>query len=245
MTKEITKVENKLMQIFDAQSTEMIAFNKRIQTEPETNDLQVHKQIKIKRKDARGYEINVEYKYLPISFLEMKLDEIFGGLWKTSNFQYTYIANELVGSIELEFWHPVAQTWLNRIGAGSVQIQFKKETDFTILQNKYQNTLTKDFPHLKAECFRNACLSIGKSFGRDLNREFTDEFDEYSQIDFVDENDLALIINTNKTNNITTDEWKAVLKEFGATNKNEFKKQDLDKIIETINYIGTAKNGTN
>ena len=29
------------------------------------------------------------------------------------------------------------------------------------------------FSKLKAECFKNACLSIGKYFGRDVNREFT------------------------------------------------------------------------
>ena len=33
-----------------------------------------------------------------------------------------------------------------------------------------------DYPHLKADCFRNACLSLGKTFGRDLNRKFIDTY---------------------------------------------------------------------
>ena len=118
-------------------------------------------------------------KYLPISFLEMKLDTMLLGLWQTKNFQYQTIGNEIVGSIEIHFFHPIAKQWLSRVGAGAVQIQFKKDTDFTLLANKIQNTLTKDFPHLKAECFRNACLSLGKSFGRDLNREHKAEFSEF------------------------------------------------------------------
>lgn len=127
--------------------------------------------------------------YLPISFLEMTLDEIFFGLWQTKNFQTEGIANEIVGSIELWYFHPTAKTWLCRIGAGAVQIQFeaeyetlpdgtkkKQKTDITDISKKITNTLTKDYPHLKAECFRNACLSLGKTFGRDLNREFDDQY---------------------------------------------------------------------
>ncbi len=120
-------------------------------------------------------------EYLPISFLEMTLDEIFFGLWQTKNFKTEGIANEIVGSIELHYFHPVAKTWLCRVGAGAVQVQMKSKEkggdgDITNIRNKITNTLTKDYPHLKADCFRNACLSIGKSFGRDLNRKFDDQY---------------------------------------------------------------------
>jgi hypothetical protein len=116
-------------------------------------------------------------KYIPISFLEMKLDEIFLGLWSTKNFQSKTIANEEVGSLELWYFHPEAKTWLCRIGVGGVMIQFKKDAPINDLSQKIKNTLSKDYPHLKAECFRNACLSIGKQFGRDLNREYIDTFE--------------------------------------------------------------------
>jgi len=126
--------------------------------------------------------------YLPISYMEMTLDEIFFGLWQTKNFKAEGIANEIVGSIELHYFHPVAKTWLCRVGAGAVQIQFEAEyemvngvkkklkTNITDISKKITNTLTKDYPHLKAECFRNACLSLGKTFGRDLNRESDDQY---------------------------------------------------------------------
>lgn len=126
--------------------------------------------------------------YLPISFLEMTLDEIFFGLWQTKGFSSKVVANELVGEIELQYFHPIAKVWLSRIGCAGVQIQYeaqyedvggqkvKKKVDITDISKKITNTLTKDYPHLKAQCFRNACLSIGKSFGRDLNREFEDQY---------------------------------------------------------------------
>ena len=78
--------------------------------------------------------------------------------------------------IELHYFHPVFNQWLIRIGAGSVQIRIKKDTDFTDLKNKIQNALTMDYPHLKSGCFRNAVSSIGKLFGRDLARKLEDKY---------------------------------------------------------------------
>jgi hypothetical protein len=132
-------------------------------------------------KEVRSNKFANNSKYLPISFMEMTLDEIFFGLWQTRNFKTMNIANEIVGEIELWVFHPIVKTWLCRVGAGAVQIQMKSvekggSGDITNIKDKIVNTLSKDYPHLKAECFRNACLSIGKMFGRDLNREFDDQY---------------------------------------------------------------------
>jgi len=138
-------------------------FQKLLHKEPTAEDIKINKQAN-------------NSKYIPISFLEMKLDEMFFGLWSTKNFISSTVANELIGSLELWYFHPTARTWLCRIGAGAVMVQYKKDSDIMDLANKIKNTLSKDYPHLKAECFRNACLSIGKIFGRDLNREFEDQY---------------------------------------------------------------------
>lgn len=114
--------------------------------------------------------------YLPISFIEMQLDELFFGIWSTDKFQYSQVGNEMVGSIELKVFHPVAKEWITRTGAAGVMIQFKKGSDVTDYNQKIANTLVKDFPHLKAECLKNAARSLGKIFGRDLNRKFQDTY---------------------------------------------------------------------
>jgi hypothetical protein len=138
-------------------------FQTLLHKEPKAEEIQTNKQANNSR-------------YIPISHLEMKLDEMFFGIWSTKNFQSKTVVNEEVGSIELWYFHPTAKTWLCRIGAGAVMIMQRKDSDITDVGAKIKNTMTKDFPHLKAECFRNACLSLGKSFGRDLNREFEDQY---------------------------------------------------------------------
>ena len=120
-------------------------------------------------------------KYLPISFVENQLDEIFFGAWEIKDFHYQVVANEIIGSLQLRYFHPIFKTWIERTGCGAVQIQMKSKEkggdgDITNVRNKITNTLEKDFPHLKAECIKNAARSIGKIFGRDLNREFEDEY---------------------------------------------------------------------
>ncbi|MDR1346824.1 MAG: hypothetical protein LBJ63_00100 [Prevotellaceae bacterium] len=124
-------------------------------------------------------------KYLPVSFVENQLDELFFGAWELRDFKYQVVANELAGSIQLRFFHPVFQTWIERTGCAAVQIQMKSlknggDGNIANVQNKITNTLTKDFPHLKAECVKNAARSIGKIFGRDLNRKFEDTYNPLS-----------------------------------------------------------------
>lgn len=115
--------------------------------------------------------------YIPISFLEMKLDEMFFGQWSTKNFLTQVIANEETGSLELWYLHPVSGAWLCRTGAAAVIIRQKKDSQISEgIGAKIKNALVMDHPHLKAECFRNACLSLGKAFGRDLNREYEDVY---------------------------------------------------------------------
>lgn len=114
--------------------------------------------------------------YLPISHVEMQLDELFQGLWQMRSFTYSVVANEIVGSLELGVFHPVLQDWIWRTGAAAVMIQQRKGSDITDISAKHKNTLVKDFPHLKAECMKNAARSLGRIFGRDLNRSEIDQY---------------------------------------------------------------------
>jgi hypothetical protein len=115
-------------------------------------------------------------KYIPISFIEMRLDRYFFGFWETVNFRTQVIVNEVVGSIDLRVKHPVTGEWLTRTGAAGVPIQMKSGSGITQVEQKIHNTLVKDYPHLKAMCVLNACKSLGKLFGRDLNRNFEDDY---------------------------------------------------------------------
>lgn len=116
-------------------------------------------------------------EYLPISYVETTLDELFFGHWMTENFKYQQVANEIIGSITLSVLHPISGVWIKREGAGAVQImQDAGSTIDSIMQTKKKNALETCFPKLKAQCVKNACKSIGKYFGRDIARKVKDTY---------------------------------------------------------------------
>jgi hypothetical protein len=115
-------------------------------------------------------------KYVPISHIQTMLDTMYFGLWQTKNFQYKVIANELVGSIDLWLWHPVIKDWLVRTGVAATQIRQSKGAKLTDIGAKIKNALEMDAAHLYADCVKSAAKTLGPAFGRDLNREFTDNY---------------------------------------------------------------------
>lgn len=134
-----------------------------------------------------------------ISHIEMSLDEMFFGLWDTVDFRYQQVANEIIGSLLLVVTHPVTGKEIKRTGAAAIQImvdatpeelkynaadnkevQAKKKRERNKwaldVENKKPSALDMSFPKLKAECLKNAAQSLGKLFGRDLNRRQADNF---------------------------------------------------------------------
>lgn len=142
--------------------------------------------------DPREFDQTPDGKasYLPISFVEMSLDEIFLGQWSTENFKWSAITNEVQGSLELVLWHPITGRQIRRTGAGSIIITVdsiseemkdkmtKQDRNLYALnpENKKPNALDLAFPKLKAECVKNAAQTLGKLFGRDINRKKRDVF---------------------------------------------------------------------
>lgn len=115
-------------------------------------------------------------KYVPISHVQTMLDTLYFGLWQTKNFQYKVIANELVGSIDLWVWHPVVKDWLVRTGVAATQIRQNKGAKLTDIGAKIKNALEMDAAHLYADCVKSAAKTLGPAFGRDLNRDFSDNY---------------------------------------------------------------------
>lgn len=151
-------------------------FTKQLNAEPDQNELD------------RTPDGNAQY--LPVSFIEMTLDEMFFGLWSTQHFQWSALINEVQGSLELVLIHPVTGETIRRTGAASIVIMVDKLPDDVRNKmtaqdrnlyasnpaNKKPNALDMAFPKLKAECLKNAAQSLGKRFGRDLNRKKSDSY---------------------------------------------------------------------
>lgn len=113
-------------------------------------------------------------KYIPISGIEVELDRMFAGLWQTKNLSWQVVGNEIVVSIDLEVFHPIAKVWICRSGVGAAQIRQSKGAQITDINAKIKNALEMDVPHAKADAIKNAAKSLGKMFGRDLSRKTAD-----------------------------------------------------------------------
>jgi hypothetical protein len=88
---------------------------------------------------------------LPISFVEMTLDELFLGQWETSEPTYQQVFNEVVGSLVLTVWHPITNRAIRRVGFASVVITQEKDAqlaEFNVTKKK--NALDLAFPKLDA-----------------------------------------------------------------------------------------------
>lgn len=121
--------------------------------------------------------------YLPVSFVQMKLDEIFLGLWSWEVKGVQVVANEILVHGELRVFHPIAKTWITRAGTGATMIMQVKDAPVMDITSKIKNTLGKDFPHAEAEALKSAAKKLGKAFGRDLNRKDEDTYEsEYFEV---------------------------------------------------------------
>lgn len=149
-------------------------------------------------------------KYLPISFVQMKLDELFLGLWETEDYRYTVVANEIVGNIVLKVYHPIAKVWLRRTGSAAVMIMQKSGAEVMDISSKIKNTLAKDFPHLEAACLTSAARKLGKCFGRDVNRKEEDNYSTF-YTDIAESDEVLKTIDWTKVTDLAklTATWKA------------------------------------
>lgn len=130
-----------------------------------------------KQQDYKNIPDKSDFDTIPIGILENSLDEVYMGLWKTHTPTYQVVANEIIGTLTLEVFDPTARTWISRVGAGAVTIRQKKDASITDIGSKIKTALQMDFPKLYSMCLKNAAKTLGKRFGRDLNRKFEDIYE--------------------------------------------------------------------
>lgn len=158
-------------------------------------------------------------KYLPIAEVERLLDEFFPG-WTTTAFSWQVIANEIVGSLELVVHHPTTGAEMRRVGAAAVMIQTRSGQAPTV-DNKIINTLSKDMPHLKAECLKNAAKSLGTIFGRNLNRDAEDEYQPLTEQVAQLEADVQRALELLKTAKVSDDTRDKIVRRIRKANPKE------------------------
>lgn len=155
--KEMTNIEKKIEgKVFQANAVEN--FNSLLNKKPKPG-----------RVKTNQYANNA--KYIPVSDVEMDMDKLFFGQWSSEMVgQPQILGNSVVVTLEVTFLHPVTGNWLKRVGTGAQDVQ----TDSS--GRAKSKALIKAVPSAKSIAFKNACKSIGKLFGRDLNRSDEAEF---------------------------------------------------------------------
>lgn len=149
------------------------------------------------------------YSYIPISFLENSLDELFFGQWETVNFKWERMFNEVVGSLELRVLNPITNQWLTRTGASSIVIMQDANTSIgQFNDHKKKNALEMGFPKLKAECIKNAIIGLGKFFGRDLNRKNSDKYEPIIKEDPLYHSQIRALVAIAKTTQDLNELWE-------------------------------------
>lgn len=139
---------------------------------------------------------------LPISFVESKLDEIYLRQWGQENVTFTMVANEICCDLILWVIDPVTKLKITRAGTAALPImmdavperlKFKagaeepeekqKQRNMWALdmQNKKPGALKMQRAAVKQLAIKNAAKSLGKAFGRDLNRKHEDTPGDFYQ----------------------------------------------------------------
>lgn len=136
----------------DDQRSRLIKFNELLNLEPPKQHIKIASQQKGGR------------PYLPISYVEMELDGIYNGCWKTENFVVVPVqsSNKVLASIDLWVLHPILGIWIKRTGGADISAKMANNASI-----------------LKAECIKNAAKSLGKRFGRDIARDSNMTADGY------------------------------------------------------------------
>ena len=179
---------------------EVEQFNWKLQQKPPENEV--------------GYNKFSKTNYVPISFIQMTLDELFYGAWTTEHFETKVVANEIIGSIDLKYYHPELKTWITRVGAASVMIRQNKGANITDIGQKIKNGLVADYPHLLSSCIANAARSIGKLFGRDLNRDYQDIYKPVAITEQQEMLEMIKVIKGQINLNIKKNKGKVGVEEF-------------------------------
>lgn len=112
-------------------------------------------------------------RYLPIDKVELLLDRIYVGRWKTSVLQTQLLVNAIQVTVRLEVFDPVNEAWTHHDGVGAMPIQLKQGATPGDLGAINHNSIQMNTPAAKSYAIKDAAEHLGKIFGRDITRKDT------------------------------------------------------------------------
>ena len=131
-------------------------------------------------------------KYVPISYVEMKLDEMFIDGWNREIKSHDQVLNSVVVVVRISAFNPSNGRDFFRDGIGSKALQLKRGSSAMDIASLQPNACELAYPAATTQAVKNAAQSIGKVFGRDVARELNAEFN--SMVEIIDQSDIDLFI---------------------------------------------------
>ena len=146
-------------------------YNSLLNENPPQQWVKQHPYIK-QEVEINGEKKKVPYFYLPIDKVEFLLRRIFKRyrievLREGTAFNGVYVV------VKVHFFDPVNMDWDWRDGIGAIELQVKAGSSPSDLANINKGALSMAFPLAKTLAIKDACDTIGRIFGADLNRRDT------------------------------------------------------------------------
>lgn len=160
---------------------ENMVFETLVNQEPKKDWLSVHPTITLLNPKTGKY--TEPYYYLPIERVEWLLVNIVRR-YKTKVKDVKQIANSVVVTVKLKYWHPVFNEWVSHEGVGAAPLQTEKGKGAIAWDYIKSNAVQIGAPAAKSFAIKDAAEHIGRLFGRDLNRKELIPFDK--MLDRVD-----------------------------------------------------------
>lgn len=134
------------------------------------NDLNIILNSEPKKEWIRQHPLAKNVRYIPIEIIEYLLTSIFLK-WRVEIKWSKIVANSEEVVVRLHFLDPVSGEWDWQDGIGAAPLQTDKgagATDFSKIKN---DSVMKAAPAAKSFAIKDAAETIGKLFGKDLNRK--------------------------------------------------------------------------
>jgi hypothetical protein len=123
-----------------------------------------------KKEWVKEHPIISGYKYIPVERQEYLMTMIYGK-WTVEVKNVQLIANSVTVTVRVHYLDPVTgqMEWIDGVGASPIQTD--KDAGATDFNKMKASAIQMSAPSAKTYAFKDAVETLGKIFGKDLNRK--------------------------------------------------------------------------
>lgn len=132
---------------------------------------------KAPEKGVKTHPFISNWKYLPVEVIKGKLEYFFAGLYKIEVVDSKQVANSVLVTVRIHYFHPFFKAWLFHDGCGAAAMQVNKGANAMDSNEIKAAAVEMAFPKAKSEAIKNAAKEFGPAFGSNLNSKNFSDYD--------------------------------------------------------------------